>query len=306
MTPREAPSPRGARRDVVLRDMLAQGSHHTAVYDQSTPRAPRPRTSCAPPADDRRLGGRLLTSWVQQQVVERSGPASLRRGLRISRPRSISICSDGRAGDQQLPRRSSGPSASLVAIETHRRGARGWSVAQLRREAPSISPPAGSASPAPPFKAFDLAAGWKSGISPESTWPSRQKLFIVPTPRARKSSWSTTTKARYTAPTRCSAATAYSDNSIVRRSRLKVGTHRIATWRTRWGSLTRLDQPAMTIGGLTVGVTRWTWRHAYETIAAGRPARERHAGQDYGPVSLQHVDAGTRRCPTVRTPMSIT
>ncbi len=93
----------------------------------------------------------------------------------------------------------------------------------------------------------------------------------------------------YTGSNTLTGATAYSDNSIYAEVGLKVGTHRIARLAHRMGITTPIStNPAMTIGGLNVGVTPLDMAHAYETIAhdgqrvsgslAVRPRTGRHPG----------------------------
>src|SRR5205085_8818347 len=93
-------------------------------------------------------------------------------------------------------------------------------------------------------------------------------------------------------------ATAFSDNSIFAEVGLKVGTHRIALLAHRMGITTPLStNPAMTIGGLTVGVTPIDMAHAYETIAHGGRRVSGTLSEDFGPVALQEVNAGAQTLP---------
>ena len=60
----------------------------------------------------------------------------------------------------------------------------------------------GERQPGSSFKAFDLAAALEDGISPDSVWASKEKVFYRATRTDRKSSSSTTTKATTPARTR--------------------------------------------------------------------------------------------------------
>ena len=55
--------------------------------------------------------------------------------------------------------------------------------------------------------------------------------------------------------------------------------------------------PAMTIGGLTVGVTPLDMAHAYETIAHGGRRVSGTLAEDDAPVAIQEVDAGSHTLP---------
>src|SRR5207249_2654931 len=88
------------------------------------------------------------------------------------------------------------------------------------------------------------------------------------------------------------------DNSIYAEVGLKVGTHRIARLAHQMGITTPLStNPAMTIGGLTVGVTPLDMAHAYETIARGGRRVSGTLSEDFGPVAIQEVDDGEHLLP---------
>jgi penicillin-binding protein 1A len=55
--------------------------------------------------------------------------------------------------------------------------------------------------------------------------------------------------------------------------------------------------PAMTIGGLTVGVTPLDMAHAYETLAHGGQRVSGSLAEHGGPVGIQEVDGGGRTLP---------
>ena len=104
----------------------------------------------------------------------------------------------------------------------------------------------------------------------------------------------------YTGSNTLTGATAYSDNSIYAEVGLKVGTHQIALLAHRMGITTPLStNPAMTIGGLTVGVTPLDMAHAYETHRPRRRARQRLDGarRRAGRRSRKSTPAATR-CPS--------
>src|SRR5208283_2522593 len=93
-------------------------------------------------------------------------------------------------------------------------------------------------------------------------------------------------------------ATAYSDNSIYAEVGLKVGTTHIAALAHRMGITTPLStNPAMTIGGLTIGVTPIDMAHAYETIAHQGERVSGTMAEDGAPVGMQEVEAGGRLVP---------
>jgi penicillin-binding protein 1A len=79
---------------------------------------------------------------------------------------------------------------------------------------------------------------------------------------------------------------------------LQVGTQRIARLAHRMGITTPLStNPAMTIGGLTVGVTPLDMAHSYETIAHGGRRVSGSLAKENAPVGIQEVEAGGRPLP---------
>ena len=107
----------------------------------------------------------------------------------------------------------------------------------------------------------------------------------------------------YTGSNTLTGATAFSDNSIYAEVGLKVGTHQIALLAHRMGITTPLStNPAMTIGGLTVGVTPLDMAHAYETLAHGGQRVSGRSRTAASPVGIQEVDAGGARAARRRPP----
>jgi len=93
-------------------------------------------------------------------------------------------------------------------------------------------------------------------------------------------------------------ATAFSDNSVYSEVGLKVGTHRIATLAHKMGITTPIStNPAMTIGGLTVGVTPLDMAHAYESVAHGGQRVTGTLAESNAPVGIQEVEAGGQPLP---------
>ena len=162
--------------------MLAQGYLTRPVYEQSVAQAlPAPRDVHAPrqqTIEGVQVG--YFTSWVQQQVVERYGaPRAFDGGLRITTTLDLDM---QRAAEQAINNYladPSGPGASLVAIENSTGEVRAMVGGRSYANSPFNLATSGQRQPGSSFRAFDLAAALEDGISPESTWASKQKLFIV-------------------------------------------------------------------------------------------------------------------------------
>jgi penicillin-binding protein 1A len=289
------------RRDVVLRQMLEQGYLTRPVYDESVRQAlPPPKDVQAPqvqPIEGVDVG--YFSSWVQQQVIERYGaPRALTGGLRIKTTLDLQL---QRAAEQAINNYlayAAGPGASLVAIENSTGEVRAMVGGRSYRESPFNLATEGERQPGSSFKAFDLAAALEDGISPESVWSSRQKVFFVPAAKGKEKFVVHNDEGAYSGSNTLTGATAFSDNSIYAEVGLKVGTHRIALLAHRMGITTPLStNPAMTIGGLTVGVTPIDMAHSYETIAHRGERVSGTLAEDGAPVGIQEVIAGSSPLP---------
>jgi penicillin-binding protein 1A len=296
--PADSPLEAKIRRNVVLSQMLQQGYISRAVYDESInqplPTAREIQTPQQPLVDGVDVG--YFTSWVQQQVIERYGaPRVYNGGLHIKTTLDLGL---QRAAEQAvsgyLPG-PEGPTAALVAIENSTGEVRAMVGGRNYDATPFNLATEGERQPGSSFKAFDLAAALEDGISPESVWPSREKTFFVRGPGGTEKFVVHNDEGAYTGENSLTNATAYSDNSIYAEVGLKVGTTHIADLAHRMGITTPLStNPAMTIGGLKVGVTPLDMAHAYETIAHGGDRVSGSLVSSWQPVGIQEVSAGDK------------
>jgi penicillin-binding protein 1A len=289
------------RRNVVLRQMLLQGFLTRPVYEQSVGQALPASKDVQAPTEQTIEGvdAGYFTSWVQQQVIERYGaPRAFDGGLRIKTTLDLELQRAAEHAVDAYLEYAGGPTASLVAIENSTGEVRAMVGGRNYTETPFNLAINGQRQPGSAFKAFDLAAALQDGVSPDSTWTSKQKTFIVPGTRGQEKFVVHNDEGNYTGSNTLTGATAYSDNSIYAEVGLKVGTRRIARLAHRMGITTPLStNPAMTIGGLTVGVTPLDMAHAYETIAHGGRRVSGTLADDGAPVAIQEVDAGDRTLP---------
>jgi penicillin-binding protein 1A len=289
------------RRDVVLRQMLDQGYLTKGVYEESVKQAiPAPAEIQAPQEQTvEGVDAGYFTSWVQQQIIERYGaPRAFDGGLKIKTTLDLEL---QRAAEQAVNAYlsyPSGPTASLVAIENSTGEVRAMVGGRNYNESPFNLATEGERQPGSSFKAFDLAAALEDGISPDSVWPSKEKVFIVPNTDGKEKFVVHNDEGAYSGSNTLTGATAFSDNSIYAEVGLKVTTRRIALLAHQMGITTPLStNPAMTIGGLTVGVTPLDMAHAYETIAHGGRRVSGSMAEDDAPVGIQEVEAGTQPLP---------
>jgi penicillin-binding protein 1A len=299
--PAEHPVAAAERRDVVLRQMFSQGYLTRPVYTESVKQAlPSPAQVQAPREQTiEGVDAGYFTSWVAQQVIERYGaPRAFGGGLRIKTTLDLEL---QRAAEQAINgylAYSGDPSAALVAIENSTGEVRAMVGGRSYDASPFNLATEGERQPGSSFKAFDLAAALQDGISPDSVWTSKEKEFIVPGTHGREKFIVHNDEGNYTGSNTLTNATAYSDNSIYAEVGLHVGTHRIARLAHEMGITTPIStNPAMTIGGLSVGVTPLDMAHAYETIAHGGERVSGTLAKDDAPVGIQEVEAGGRPLP---------
>ena len=290
-----------ARRNLVLAQMLQQGYLRRADYEQSVSEAlPAPK-NIQPPRQTlvEGVNAGYFAGWVQQQIIERYGATTtFDDGLRITTTLDLDL---QRAAEQAvsgyLPG-PGGPTAALVAIENSTGEVRAMVGGRNYDETPFNLATEGERQPGSSFKAFDLAAALQDGISPESVWSSRLKIFTVPNTGGKEKFVVHNDEGSYTGSNTLTGATAYSDNSIYAEVGLKVTTPRIAHLAHLMGITTPIStNPAMTIGGLNVGVTPLDMAHAYETIAHGGQRVSGTLVSDFQPVGIQEVDGGARTLP---------
>jgi penicillin-binding protein 1A len=289
------------RRDVVLRQMFEQSYLTQQVYEQSVqqtlPAAMDIQAPQEPTVEGVDTG--YFTSWVQQQVIERYGaPRAFDGGMKVKTTLDLELQRAAEHAIEGYLAYSGGPTASLVAIENSTGEVRAMVGGRSYDESPFNLATEGERQPGSSFKAFDLAGALEDGISPDSTWTSKQKEFIVPHTGGHERFIVHNDEGAYTGTNTLTGATAYSDNSIYAEVGLKVGTERIARLAHRMGISTPIStNPAMTIGGLKVGVTPLDMAHAYETIAhAGRRVSGTLA-EAGAPVGIQEVVSPTRALP---------
>ncbi len=283
------------RRDVVLAVMREQGYLTRRQYEAATVQPLPAPQEIAPPnqplVDGVDTG--YFDSWVGPQVIARYGAErAYYGGLQIHTTLDLGL---QRAAEQAIAGYLSspeGPTAALVAIENSTGKVRAMVGGRSYDESPFNLATDGERQPGSSFKAFDLAAALEDGISPDSVWTSKEKIFRVP--HSTELFVVHNDENAYSGENTLTGATAYSDNSIYAEVGLRVGTARIAKLAHEMGITTPIStNPAMTIGGLKTGVTPLDMAHAYETIAHGGQRVSGTLAETGAPVGIESVGSGT-------------
>lgn len=259
------------RRDLVLKDMLEQHyitrSEYNRAMEEPLPAPQEVQPPTSPPVEGLQTG--YFTSWVENQLIEKYGAQrALEGGLRVKTTLDLGLQRIAEAAVKQYVDGPGQPSAALVAIENSTGAVRAMVGGKDFEREPFNLATESERQPGSAFKAFDLAAALEDGISPYSVWTSKPKVFIVPGTGGKEKFYVHNDMNAYAGERTLIEATAYSDNTVFAEMGIDVGTAKIAAIAHKMGIETPIStNPAMTIGGLEVGVSPLEMAHAYETIA---------------------------------------
>jgi penicillin-binding protein 1A len=277
------------RRDLVLRDMLAQGRLTRAQYSNALEQPlwsgdldqPRVRTD-AP----------YFTTWVRQQLIDRFGPEkAFEGGLKIKTTLDYDFQQAAEAAISKYLSYPLGPTASLVAIDNKTGQVRAMVGGRDYAQQPFNIATQGQRQPGSSFKPFILAQALREGASVNDLWPSRRRDFIVPGTHGKEHFVVNNFEGTYAGVRSLGQALTYSDNSVFSAAGIHYGTRKIARLARRMGIRTPVSHNlAMTLGGLKQGVSPLDMAHAYETFATGgRRITGTLGANDDGPVGIDWV-----------------
>jgi penicillin-binding protein 1A len=286
------------RRDIVLAKMRDQGKITDEEYRQFIEEALPGENQVHPPAQTAPTPATpYFTTWVRQQVVDRYGPVkAFQGGLTIKTTLDLDM---QKAAEQAVGQRFAnpdGPTASVVVIDNRTGGVRAMVGGRDYNTTPFNLATQGQRQPGSSFKPFVLTKALETGISPNSTWPSEKRVFTVPHTHGREHFVVNNFEDTYGGVRTLTQATTYSDNSVFAAVGIQVGTKKIAKLAEKMGIRTPVSHNyAMTLGGLTQGVTALDMAHAYETLARGGKLITGTLGaSDNGPVGISEVRRGDK------------
>ena len=302
------------RRNVVLKDMLQQGSISQLEYEQGI-NAPLP-TAADIQQPSEPTAAPYFTSWLRPQILAAVGHgvspslAEYRAyygGLKIKTTLDLDMQKAAeQAISSELPANSGLPSASLVAIDNKTGEVRamvGGPVVNGEEDYahfPFNLATEGHRQPGSAFKPFTLAEALKTGdYGPDSVITSAPQDFIVPNSAGKEHFIVHNFGNTYSGSLSLRDATAYSDNTVYAQVGIHVGTSRIKRLANAMGIRSPVSNNyAMILGGLREGVSPLDMAHAYETFATGgnRVYNPVLGAPNKGPTGISELQCYAVKC----------
>jgi len=262
-----------ARRNLVLEKMYEQGYIIQEQYEEGSQQALPAPADINPPRLESKAP--YFTAWLRQQLVERYGAAkTFFGGLKVKSTLDLRL----QAAAEEAVRSYMGylpATASVVVLDNHNAGVKAMVGGPNFETKPFNLATQGHRQPGSSIKPFTLITALEEGISPYTTYESApqefhfgkhgQETFVVHNDEDS-----------YLGSCDIICATTYSDNSIyaqlglegLKGKTVQDRTHSIAGTIHKLGYADPIStNPAMVLGGLTVGVTPLGWTYAYSTIA---------------------------------------
>jgi penicillin-binding protein 1A len=311
--PIEHPRAAIGRRNLVLLDMLEQRYITRRQYEYGRRQPPPTSAELLVPSEP--SAAPYFASWVAPQIIhalERSGmPAAVAQykayygGMKIRTTLDLKMqAAADQAIEQELP--YSGPNspvASLVTIDNATGEVRamvGGPIVDGHEDYsryPFNLATEAERQPGSALKPFTLAVALEHGFGPGSVFESAPLDIVVPHSGGREIFHVRNFGNQYSGPITLQEATDVSDNSVFERLGWYAlgpqrGVEEIARLENAAGITTPISRnPAMILGGLTIGVSPLDMAHAYETIAdGGRRAYNPTLGSpDEGPTGIAEI-----------------
>jgi penicillin-binding protein 1A len=314
-SPRTNPEAALERRNLVLQKMLEQGAIDQSIYDDPDLgiEAPLPEPNEIKPPREKSESP-YFTSWLRQQVVDYYGAgATFGGGLYVKSTLDLDL---QREVEEAVYSNIGGiePTASVVVIDNATGGVLAMVGGDDYNESPFNLATNGRRQPGSAMKPFTLVTALGQGVSTSNVYSSEPKEFpfkvrLDKNGKVLPDVFSVSNYADgYYGSSSLYDATLHSDNSIYAELGLSVGLDEIASTAKAMGVQTDLATkneysvdggpfepypPALTLGGLEVGVTPLEMAHAYSTIANdGERVTGSLASSKGGPLGIIHVREG--------------
>lgn len=265
-SPRRHPEAALKRRDLVLNKMYELGfitrSEAEEALDQPLDLAPySPYTRVQEP---------YVVAYVRKQLIDMFGEERVfAGGLRVET--TINPAYQNRAVEAITTTldQEGDPSAALVSIETKTGYIRAMMGGSDYDDSKFNLAAQGRRQPGSAFKTFCLVAALERGIDPYTTY--YESMHVVLTYPGAPKPWDVKTYGNtYYGTTSVVQATLRSDNTVYAQMALDVGAEQIVDVAHRMGITSEVNaDPAIALGGLTIGVSPLEMASAYATLANG-------------------------------------
>jgi penicillin-binding protein 1A len=314
-SPRTNPETALERRNLVLQKMLEQGAITQEQYDDpiTGTEAPLPDPDDIKPPSEKSEAP-FFTSWLRQQVVDFYGAGqAFGGGLHIKSTLDLDL---QREAEEAVENNIGGiePTASVVVMDNATGGVLAMVGGDDYNDSPFNLATNGQRQPGSAMKPFTLVTALGQGVSMSNVYSSQPKEFPFKVRLAKNGKtlpdvFSVSNYGDgYYGSSSLYDATLHSDNSVYAELGLQVGLPEIAETAKAMGISTDLRTaneysvdggpfepypPAMTLGGLEVGVTPLEMSYAYTTLANdGERVTGSLASSRGGPVGILSVKDG--------------
>lgn len=261
-----------ARRNLVLERMSEQGYISEEQMREAQEQALPSPASIEPPSLDSRAP--YFTAYLRQQLVERYGASkAFFGGLTVKSTLDLRLQEAAEEAVNSYLGYSPA-TASVVVIDNHNAGIKAMVGGPDFDTKPFNLATQGHRQPGSSIKPFTLLTALEQGISPETVYPSEERFFYFGK-KNQEVFRVTNDEGSYLGSCSIICATTNSDNSIyaalalegLQGKTVRQKTAAIAGTAHKAGYSDPIStNPAMVLGGLTLGVTPLGWTYAYSTI----------------------------------------
>jgi penicillin-binding protein 1A len=311
-SPRANPELATERRNLVLQKMLEQGAIDETQYEDSINQPVPTEDQITPPKEE--SAAPYFSSWLRQQVVDHYGAGqTFGGGLYIQSTLDLEL---QQAAEEAVYSNIGGiePTASVVVMDNATSGVLAMVGGENYNKQPFNLATNGHRQPGSAIKPFTLATALEQGRSTSEVFASQPKEFPFKA-RVEKNGEKkvlpdvfsvSNYEDTYYGSSSLFDATTNSDNSVYAELGLQVGLDNIAATAKKMGIQTPLTaseaeysvdgsdfepyNPALTLGGLEVGVTPLEMTHAFLTLARdGERVSGTLASSSGGPLAISQV-----------------
>ncbi|MDP9284364.1 MAG: transglycosylase domain-containing protein [Actinomycetota bacterium] len=218
------PAAAKARRNVVLRQLYAQGYLTLSQYVNSRV-YPMPDPTKVTLPSTQGIAAPYFANYVKDQLVHHYGPRrAFGGGLRVTTTLDVDLQQIARDAISSTLPLSSGPTAALVALDAHNGDVLAMVGGENYHKSQFNLATQGERQPGSSFKPFVLATALKEGISPSSILTSQKQVTINADGRL----WQVNNfEGEALGPIDLGKAIAYSDNSVFSQLTALVGPRNV-------------------------------------------------------------------------------